>query len=56
MVCIGGAPTIVWKWSQGSFPEEITFKLGPEGWVGISQVRRWRKSVPGKGKIACAKA
>lgn len=26
-----GAPTIVWEWSQGSFPEEVTFKLRPEG-------------------------
>lgn len=31
MVRIKGAPTIVWEWSQGSIPEEVTFKLGPEG-------------------------
>lgn len=30
-LCIEGAPTIVWECSQGSFPEEVTFKLGLEG-------------------------
>lgn len=29
-VYIEGTPTIVWGWSQGSFPE-VTFKLRPEG-------------------------
>lgn len=31
------------KWSEeGSFPEEVTFALGPEGQVGVSQGDRER--------------